>query len=171
MSKIALFEALPLRNAISKRIQELLQERDSVAYVEHDKDEKYTKPTKNVDQITAELESTKKDYRELVVLIAKANLDAKVLWDEKELSITEALELAQQLRGEANKLKSYGRSQKTERVNSYSDVISYREALFDPDKMQAKGLKLERMANRLSNSIEKANHNYEIEFEAADKYL
>ncbi|TWL55444.1 hypothetical protein CHCC14809_2214 [Bacillus licheniformis] len=43
--------------------------------------------------------------------------------------------------------------------------------MFDPEKMQSKGLKLERMANRLSNAIEKANHNYEIEFEAADKYL
>ncbi|MEH6970968.1 MULTISPECIES: hypothetical protein [Bacillus] len=87
------------------------------------------------------------------------------------MSITEALELAQQLRGEANRLKSYGRSKETERLSSYSDVISYRKAMFDPEKMQSKGLKLERMANRLSNAIEKANHNYEIEFEAADKYL
>ncbi|KMM51440.1 hypothetical protein ACH95_21365, partial [Bacillus glycinifermentans] len=62
-------------------------------------------------------------------------------------------------------------SKETERLSSYSDVISYRKAMFDPEKMQSKGLKLERMANRLSNAIEKANHNYEIEFEAADKYL
>nr|MDH3154444.1 hypothetical protein [Bacillus licheniformis] len=171
MSKIALFEALPLRNTISKRIQELLQERDSVAYVEHDKDEPYTKPTKTIDKITTELEVARKDYRDLVVLMAEANLYAKVVWDEKELSITEALELAQQLRGEANKLKNYGRSKQTERLASYSDVVSYREAMFEPEKMKSKGLKLERMANRLSNAIEKANHNYEIEFEVANKYL
>ncbi|EQM25309.1 hypothetical protein [Bacillus licheniformis] len=171
MSKIALFEALPLRNTISKRIQELLQERESVAYVEYDKGEEYIKPTKSVDQITSDLEEARKDYRDLVVLMSEANLNAKVVWDEKELSITEALELAQQLRGEANRLKSYGRSKETERLSSYSDVISYRKAMFDPEKMQSKGLKLERMANRLSNAIEKANHNYEIEFEAAEKYL
>ncbi|NPC92880.1 hypothetical protein HOO54_11740 [Bacillus sp. WMMC1349] len=171
MSKIALFEALPLRNAISKRIQELLQERDSVAYVEFDKGEEYIKPTKTVDQIKAELDTVRKDYRDLVVLVTEANLNAKVVWDETELSIIEALELAQQLRGEANKLKSYGRSKETERLSSYSDIISYRKAMFDPEKMQSKGLKLERMANRLSNAIEKANHHYEIEFEAADKYL
>ncbi|ATH91773.1 hypothetical protein [Bacillus glycinifermentans] len=171
MSKIALFEALPLKKTISKRIQELLQERDSVAYVEYDKGEEYIKPAKTVDQITSELEEARKDYRNLVVLMSEANLNAKVVWDEKELSITEALELAQQLRGEANRLKSYGRSKETERLSSYSDVISYRKAMFDPEKMQSKGLKLERMANRLSNAIEKANHNYEIEFEAADKYL
>lgn len=173
MSKIALFEALPLKNTISRRIQELLQERDNVAYIEWEKDQKEetSAPTKTVDQVTDELETARLDYRTLNTLMVEANLNAKVVWDEKELSITEALELAQQLRGEANKLKAYGRSKKQERVHNYSDTPTYRKATFDPEKMQKNALKLERMANRLSNAIEKANHNHEIEFAAADKYL
>lgn len=168
---ISLLEALPLRNSINRRIQELLQERDRVAYVEFEKDEKYELPERTFDNVTTELNKTREDYRQLDVLVTKANIDAKVKWDEKEISITEAIELAKQLRGEANKLKAYGMVKKQERKQSYGETKTiYRKALFEPSKMQEQGLKLERLANRLSLAIEKANHLHTIEFLAADLY-
>ncbi|MFP7486515.1 hypothetical protein SFC65_20325 [Priestia filamentosa] len=155
MSKSALFEALPLKKTLERGIQELLQERDRIAYVEFEKNEKYETPKKTIDQVTEELEEARKDYRTLTVAMARANLEAKLEWDKRDLSITKALELAQQLRGEADKLKGYGKSNKQERVHSYSEVVTYRAALFEPEEMQKKALKLERVANRLSNLIEK----------------
>lgn len=170
--QISLLEALPLRNSISRRIQDLLQERDRVAYVEFEKGEEYYLPEKSFDQVTQQLSETRKDYRQLDVLVTQANLNAKVQWDEKDISITEAIEEAKQLRGEANKLKGYGMSKKQERKpQSFGETNTvYRKAMFDPSEKQKEGLKLERMANRLSLAIEKANHNYMIEFQEADKY-
>jgi uncharacterized protein YeeX (DUF496 family) len=170
--EISLLEALPLRNAIARRIQELLQERDRVAFVEFEKGEEYEKPERSVEEITTELNEVREDYRKLDVLVAKANLEAKVEWDGKEITITEAIELAKQLRGEASKLKNYGRSKKQERKYSIGDTKTvYRKALFEPSEMQKQGLKLERMADRLSLAIEKANHLHTIKFDAAEKYL
>jgi hypothetical protein len=169
--QISLLEALPLRNSISRRIHELLQERDRVAFVEFEKGDEYEKPERTVDDVTKELNVVRNDFRLLDVLVAKANLEAKVIWDNKEISIVEAIELAKQLRGEAVKLKQYGISKKQERKQSYGETKTvYRKAMFEPSALEKEGLKLERLANRLSLAIEKANHLHEIEFPYADKY-
>lgn len=171
--QISLLEALPLRNSISRRIQELLQERDRVAYVEFEKGEEYETPDKTIEEVTNELNEVRNDYRHLDLVVTKANLEAKVVWDDQEITITEAIELAKQLRGEAHKIKSYGNSKKQDRKpQNYGETRTvYRKAMFEPSKLQKEGLKLERIANRLSLAIEKANHIHTIEFAAADKYL
>lgn len=170
--KISLLEALPLRNTISRRIQDLLSERDTVAFVQYEKGEEYEKPDRTVDEVTEELNEVRRDFRKLDVLVYQANLEAKITWDDEEISIAEAIELAKQLRGEAGRLKSYAKSKKQERNHNYgSDTIIYEKAMFDPAEMQKRVLKLEKMANRLSLNIEKANHTHSIEFAAAEKYM
>lgn len=76
--KISLLEALPLRNTISRRIQDLLTERDSVAFVQFEKGEEYEKPERTVDEVTAELNEVRRDFRKLDVLVYQANLEAKI---------------------------------------------------------------------------------------------
>lgn len=122
--KISLLEALPLRNTISRRIQDLLTERDSVAFVQFEKGEEYEKPERTVDEVTAELNEVRRDFRKLDVLVYQANLEAKITQDDEEISIAEAIELAKQLRGEAGRLKVYAKSKKQERNHNYgSDTI------------------------------------------------
>lgn len=171
--QISLLEALPLRNSISRRIQELLQERDRVAYVEFEKGEDHETPEKTIEEVTNELNEVRNDYRQLDLVVTATNIVAKIEWNGGEITITEAIELAKQLRGEANKLKSYGNSKRVDRKpQNYGETRTiYRKAMFEPSKLQKEGLKLERIANRLSLAIEKANHNQMIEFPAADKYL
>ena len=170
--KISLLEALPLRNTISRRIQDLLSERDSVAFVQFEKGEEYEKPERTVDEVTDELNEVRRDFRKLDVLVYQANLEARITWDNEKISIAEAIELAKQLRGEAGRIKHYANSKKQERNHGYgSDIIIYEKAMFDPAEMQKRVIKLEKMANRLSLDIEKANHIHTIEFEAAEKYM
>ena len=170
--KISLLEALPLRNTISRRIQDLLSERHNVAFVQFEKGEEYEKPERTVEEVTKELNEVRRDFRKLDILVYKANLEAKITWDDEEICIAEAIELAKQLRGEAGNLKVFAQSKKQERNYSYgSEVPSYEKALFDPSDMQKQVIKLEKMANRLSLTIEKANHVHTIDFDAAEKYM
>jgi len=46
-----------------------------------------------------------------------------------------------------------------ERIQAYHmQETIYRKALFDPDKLKERAMKLEKKANRLSMAIEKQNH-------------
>lgn len=170
--KISLLEALPLRNTISRRIQDLLTERDSVAFVEFEKGEEYEKPERTVEEVTTELNEVRRDFRKLDILVYKANLEATITWDDEEICIAEAIELAKQLRGEAGRIKVFARSKKQERQSSYGgEVYLFQKAMFDPAEMQKRVIKLEKLANRLSLNIEKTNHLHSIEFDAAEKYM
>ncbi|MFP3726397.1 hypothetical protein U8V72_14510 [Priestia filamentosa] len=173
--KITLAQALPVRNAISRRIQELLQERNRVAFAEAEKGEKYEAPSRNIDDVTTELREARADYRTLDVLVARENLKATVQWDGGEITLVEAIELAKQVRGEVKSLKDFGNRKKQERKSSNgwgsseSNVIIH--ALYDPEIYRKAALKSEREVNRLSMEIDKKNHSVEFEFENADKYI
>jgi hypothetical protein len=173
---ITLAQALPVRNSISRRIQELLRERSRVAFVEAEKGEQYEKPQRSIEEVTKELEETRADYRTLDVLVSQENLRATVNWDGKEISLVEAIELAKQIRGEVNVLKDFGNRQKQERKsaqgwggNTDANVIVH--ALYDPEQYRKAALKLEREVNRLSLEIDKKNHGVEFTFVNADKYI
>ncbi len=170
--RLSLAELLPLKVTMSKLIQDKIQERDSVAYVEFGKGDDEVLPDMTFDQVTEGLKEIREDYRKIDFLIAKANVDHMVDWEDGKLSIAEAIELAKQLRGEASLLKRFGRSKPMERVETYhmQDTM-FRKALFEPSKLKARAEKLEKKANRLSMAIEKQNHKIEVEFKEADKYL
>lgn len=170
--KLTLAELLPLKVTMSKLIQDKINERGNAAYVEFAKGEKEALPDKTFDQLTEELKQIRDDYRKIDFLIAKANTDHILNWEDGEVFIAEAIELAKQLRGEANLLKRFGDSKPIDRVATYHiQETFYRKALFDPGKLKERASKLEKKANRLSMAIEKKNHQVEVEFSGADKYL
>lgn len=173
--KITLAQALPVRNSISRRIHELLQERNRVAFAEVEKGEKYEQPARSIDTVTKELNEVRADFRKLDVLVAKENLKATIQWDGKEITIIEAIELAKQIRGEVKDLKNFGNRNKQERKssngwgNSEANIIVY--ALYEPEEYRKAALKLEREVNRLSLEIDRKNHFVEFEFENAENYI
>ncbi|WLR41210.1 DIP1984 family protein [Bacillus carboniphilus] len=170
--KITLAQAVPLRSIISRYIADLLEERDSVSTVETIVGEKYEKPVRSVDDVTIEIERSRKDFRRLDTSMAEMNLQAKVFWDDKEISITEAIELAKQLREEVNVFKEYGKRKKqTLSSNWHHEEKVMIHTLYDPEEYRKKALKLERQVNRLSQDIEAKNHQVEFEFKSATRYL
>lgn len=173
MTKVYLFEALPLKNAISRKLHELVHERDDIAYVTARKDEEYEKPERTFAEVTKELNDVRDDYRKISLKIAKANAGSTVETATGTVyTIVEALELAKQLRAEASRLKRFGQSKKTERLPSYNpSEVEYKYAQFDPKSLKAQGEELEKFANSLSNAIERANHINYISFGNADKYM
>ncbi|MBL4952206.1 hypothetical protein JK635_08285 [Neobacillus sp. YIM B02564] len=165
---MTLAEAVPLKGIISRHIQELIRERNDVAFVEAEKGEEYEKPLRSVEKITEELERVRKDFRMLDILINKANLENTICWDEENISIKEAIELAKQLREEANRLKSLGNAKKIERTSRgllNNHLVLLRIAQFEPEEYRKRGIKLERQVNKLSALIEHANHFVTIEFD------
>ncbi|AII28103.1 hypothetical protein LD13_gp246 [Bacillus phage Bobb] len=173
MTKVYLFEALPLKKAISRKLHELVHERDNIAYVTARKDEEYEKPERTFEEVTEELNDVRDDYRKVSLKIAAANSGAIVETSTGTVyTLVEALELAKQMRAEAALLKRFGQSKKTERLPSYnSSEVEYKYAQFDPKSLKAKGEELEKFANSLSNAIERANHTHYISFGNADKYM
>lgn len=175
LMKITLAQALPVRNAISRRIQELLQERNRVAFVEVEKGEQYEKPTRSIEVVTKELEETRMDFRRLDVSVATENLKATIQWDGEEISLIEAIEIAKQIRGEVKDLKNFGNRKKQERKasngwgNSDANIIVF--AMYEPEEYRKKALKLEREVTRLSLEIERKNHFVEFEFANAERYI
>ncbi|UJL46904.1 hypothetical protein KFZ58_02860 [Virgibacillus sp. NKC19-16] len=157
---------------MSRLIQEKINERENAAYVEFAKGDDEVLPDKSFDQLTEELKLVRKDYRKIDYLIAKANIDHIIKWEDGDLSIAEAIELAKQLRGEVNLLKRFGMNKPIDRLGNYHmQETIYRKALFDPSKLKERAMKLEKKANRLSMAIEKQNHQVEVEFAEAEQYL
>lgn len=174
MTKVYLFEALPLKNAISRKLHELVREREDIAFVTAQKGEEYEKPERTFEEVTEELNDVRDDYRKISLKIAAANSGSTVETSTGTVyTIVEALELAKQLRAEADILKRYGRAKRTERVNNYTSnsEVEYKYAQFDPKTLKAQGEELEKFANSLSNAIERANHTNYISFGNADKYM
>lgn len=170
--KITLAQAVHTLGDIGKHIQELIQERNSVAYVTAPKGEEYNKPTRSVDEVTAEINQARADYRELQTLMRKANLESTIVWDGKEVSIDEAIEISKQQRGELNVVKSFGRAQKQSTSSNWrSDSSEVTWAQFDPEVYRKAAIKLEKQVRKLSQDIEAKNHAVEFEFTAGERYI
>lgn len=169
--RISLAQAVALRSVLSKQIEDLIDERRSIAVVTVPKGEKYEKPSRNIEQVTAELEEVYDAYRQLDLKMAEANLNHTIEWDNQPLTIMEAIELAKQMRNELSELKSFAARQKQEYSSSWRDHVMVTFALYDPDQYKEKAKKLERKVNRLSYLIEAANHQVFFEFPPAKEYL
>lgn len=174
---ITLAEAIPLRKMLERRINELYSERWDKSHVIIEKGESYEPYPRTMDKISEEMEEVQRDYRVLGRLVTEANLAHKITWNGKVLSVMEAIELSKQLRMDLNQLKSFASRKKMERVMERgrrgpgSEAPSLLTvALFDPEQMREKALKLERQVNRLSALIEHQNHLVSIPFDAS-KYI
>lgn len=171
MSKISLAEAVKLKSVLSKRIHELEEEMDRVAFVEIEKGSKLPKQIRTLSDVEHEMEEIRKDFRLLDKLMYQANYENKIVFNNETLTIVEAIEQATQLRAKARKYKEYGASQKEEYLPSYGEMISLMKvAAFDPEAYRLKGIEVERQANRLSNLINAKNYSIELDFDS-EKYF
>jgi hypothetical protein len=171
MPKISLAEAVKLKSVLSKRIHELEEEMDRVAFVEIEKGSKLPKQSRTLSDVEGDIEEIRKDFRLLDKLMYQANFENTIVFKDETLTIVEAIELATQLRAQARKYKEFGSAQKEEYPYSYGDAISLiKVATFEPESYRLKGLEIERQANRLSNLINAKNYSIELDFDS-EKYF
>src|SRR5690606_37535078 len=164
--KITLAEALPLRAAIMRRISELIAERHEVSTVTYvpGEAENIEYPVRKVDEITAEIEEARADFRKLDILMARANVTETLEWEGQSYTIIEAIELAKQMRSEVAELKLLAGRRKEEIQQGLGGTVTITRTLYEPEEMRRKAIELEKRANRLSQLIDKKNYQVEIDF-------
>lgn len=174
--KITIAEAVNLKSQLEKKVNELDAERNKVATDTIDKGEKGDIPARNVDVITAEIEKVENDLLDLKAAIREVNRVTYIEWDNRQYPLNNALDIAKVIRNRADRAKKLGNRKKLERNTSRGlygngDSNTFTVALYDPEQYKADGQKQERLANKLSALIEKANHIAEFNFPAAGEYL
>ncbi|WCF11715.1 hypothetical protein NDS46_30690 (plasmid) [Paenibacillus thiaminolyticus] len=158
--KIKLSQAVTLMSTISKRIYELKDELNQLAFLYVPKGENYELSNmRTFNQVITEIESAEEDLRKLEVQIAKANTEVTIDWNQESLSILEALKLAKALRDKATEYSSFGRNRNNEidRARSMGGTPVLRVLTYDPALYAEKARKLTRQANKLSALIDDAN--------------
>lgn len=172
--KITLSQAVVTSASIVKRIQELLRERQEISIVKAPKGETYTKPVRSFQVVTTEIAEAREDLGKLDYLKHVANVQNTIEWNGKNIAIIQAIELAKQLRLEANEFKGFGARKQQDLENggwgaNTTQTIVY--AQYDTEKARLRGIKLNSIAERLSTEIDKANDKVEIWFAEASKYI
>lgn len=174
MSQITMAEALAVRAAINRLMNQLISERMNNSNTIVEKGETAEYPSRSVDVITEELEAMAADYRKLDLLMAISNTTQTIPWNGTDITIMEAIELAKQMRSEIGQLTHLGSRKKLERLSSSGSrdgaAILFNVALYDPEAYQLLARKKEREVTRLSSLIEHANHTAIISFDAS-KYM
>ncbi|RSD28662.1 hypothetical protein [Mesobacillus subterraneus] len=171
MNKITLAEAVKLKSVLAKRIRELEDEMDRVAFVTIEKDSALPKQSRTLADVEREMDEVRKDFRLLDKLVYRANIDHEVPFNNETLTIVEAIELATQLRAKARKLKEFAMAPKEETAYLFNEtVLMMRVATFEPEAYRVKALEAERQANKLSNLINAKNYTVELDFDS-DKYF
>ncbi|MBP1308787.1 hypothetical protein JOD82_001807 [Paenibacillus sp. 1182] len=157
--QIKLSQAVTLQSIIKKRLSELKQERDQLAYLFVAKgDQPDTPEDRTFDQVNIEIEATQMDLLEIESKIAKANSTFGVEWDGRHMTIGEALRLAKLFREQAREYGDYGsqRDNDIDRSRMLTTpvlkVLTYR-----PKDYAEKAQKLTRKANKISDLIDEAN--------------
>ncbi|MQR94670.1 hypothetical protein [Fictibacillus phosphorivorans] len=170
MPKISLAEAVKLKSVLSKRIHELEDEMDRVAFVEIEKGDQVPKQVRTLLKVEQDIEEVRKDFRLLDKLMYQANSQHEVVFNDESLAIVEAIELATQLRAKSKKYKEFGASSKEEPYLFGENANLMRIATFEPEDYRIKGIETERQANRLSNLINAKNYSVELDFDS-EKYF
>ncbi|MDR7317722.1 hypothetical protein [Brevibacillus nitrificans] len=174
MAKLSLAALVPIRSDIANKVTELDHERERNAFSVYVKGEKAEEPTRSFALITKELEEAREDFRVIDELIHSANLANKIQWNQQEVSLFTAMQIAKHMRKEAASLKRYGSSKKEEintgaYFNGGDKTIT--RAMYDIDLARENALKLERKVKRLSQLIEDECHTIILEFPQAEKYI
>lgn len=171
MANISLAEAVKLKSVLSKRIHELEEEMDRLAFIEMEKENPAPKQTRTLKDVEKDIKVIRKDFRLLDKLMYQANIENEIIFNDESLSIVEAIELASQLRARARKYKEFGSAVKEEFLYSIGESgAMIRVAQFDPEDYRLKAIETERKANRLSNLINAKNYAVELDFDG-DKYF
>ncbi|WP_028560309.1 hypothetical protein [Paenibacillus pinihumi] len=171
-SSITVAEALAVRSAISRRISQLSHERELNSMSVIEKGEVAEYPSRTVDMITSELNRVMADFRRLDLLIAISNTTTVIQWNNGELKVLEAIELAKQTRNESAYLSQLGSRKKLERQLNRGTADGgkslFTVALYDPEAYMELAKKKEREATKLSSLIEQSNHLNHVDFDATE---
>lgn len=171
MPNISLAEAVKLKSVLTKRIHELDEELNRVAFVEIVKGTKPPKQVRKLEDVERDMESIRTDLRLIDKLMYRANIDNEIIFNDEKLSIVEAIELAIQLRAKAKKYKELGSAVKEEYSYSYSETAPLMKmAMFDPEEYRVKGIECERQANRLSNLVNSKNYSIQLSFDSSSYF-
>ena len=167
---ISLAEAVKLKSILNRKTYELTAEAEAVAFTVVEKGAEPKLPAHTLQQIEAELAEVRRDARKLDALIYRANIDNTIIFKEEVMPIVEAIELATQLRAEAERCRQLSQSEKESLYRSPGDTVFYRVALFEPIDYRERANNLEKEAHRLSNAINAKNYDVHIDFDD-DKYF
>lgn len=167
---ISLAEAVKLKSILNRKVYELTNEASTVAYAIVEKGAEPKLPVNTLEQIEAELAEVRQDARKLDVLIYRANIDNTLQFKDEVLPIVEAIELATQLRAEAQRCKELSQAEKESLYHSPGETVFYRVALFEPSDYRERANTLEKEAHRLSNAINAKNYDVQIDFDD-EKYF
>ncbi len=164
---IYLAEAVKLKSILRNKIHELEEEIDRVAFATVLKSEPNPSQKRTLQDVENELSRVRKDSRKLDALIYRANIDHTLEFNNEQLPIVEAIELATQLRAQLAKLKELATAEKEELLYGYGNESQpfYRRALFDPEDYRMKAIELEKQTHQLSNAINAKNYQIQLDFD------
>lgn len=165
---------MTLLSVIKKRLVELKQERNQMAYLFVAKGDNYEVPKdRTFDQVNGEIEKVQADLLELEVQIAKANSTFTIRWDDRDVTIGEALHLAKLYREQAAEYANYGsqRQNEIDRGRTLSVTTVMRVLTYEPKFYAEKAQKLTRKANKISDLIDEANIQSKIPYPNYSVYM
>jgi hypothetical protein len=139
---------------------ELNQERNQVSSQQVIKGEKpeYT-PERDFDFITTEIDVVEQDLRKLGTIILQGNLSAPIAWDGDTIPVSEAIELAKNLRSKAALYTNFGRAKDNE-IDKYASTPQstvIKVLGYNPLTYAEKAKALVRQADKLSTLIDDAD--------------
>ena len=162
---INLAEAVKLKSVLAKKVQELIGELHRSAFVTVEKGQTPKTSNRPMIIIEAELAQVRLDMRTLDRLVYEANIQNKVAFKGNELALVEAIELATQLRAEAELCKQFSMHEKeTVRMGYGDNSMLYEIAMYEPEEYRERAATLEKEAHKLSNLINAKNYSIEINF-------
>lgn len=168
---INLAEAVKLKSILHKKFTDLFNERRRVAFVTIEKGEQAVRAGLTIEQVEQQLDEVRKDIRTLDRLVYEANVTNTVSFLDESLTLVEAIELAKQLRQEAEEVKDLAITEKEEPQYGYGEHVAIiRVALYDPEVYRERADQLERQAHKLSNLINAKNYAVQIPFDDS-KYM
>ncbi|MGE7948095.1 hypothetical protein [Lysinibacillus sp. NPDC093688] len=163
---INLAEAVKLKSILAKKVQELVNELHRSAFVTVEKGQTPKTSNRTMTVIEAELAQVRLDVRTLDRLVYEANIKSSVDFKGEKLALVEAIELATQLRADAELCKQFSMHEKESvRMGYGENTMLYEIAMYEPDEYRERAIKLEKDAHKLSNLINAKNYSVEINFD------
>lgn len=164
---INLAEAVKLKSILRTKLNDLLMELERVAFIiTIDNTTSTATSNRSVVEVEQEIAQVRLDMRTLDRLVYAANINNTVSYNNTEIPLVEAIELASQLRAETDHCKHFGTYEKQEIEPNYGDsTVFYKIAQFDPADYRQRANDLERQAHRLSNAINAKNYSITIAFD------
>ncbi|TQR27529.1 hypothetical protein C7Y47_23025 [Lysinibacillus sphaericus] len=163
---INLAEAVKLKSILAKKVQELVGELHRSAFVTVEKGQGPKTSNRAMKVIEAELAQVRLDVRTLDRLVYEANIKNIVDFKGDKLALVEAIELATQLRADAELCKQFSMHEKESvRMGYGENTMLYEIAMYEPDEYRERAIILEKDAHKLSNLINAKNYSVEINFD------